>query len=343
MSGTSLDGIDAALVRTDGRDHVEPLAFVSVPYNDDLRERLRACLGKTQIDEAVLSAERVMTLAHAAAIKLLLSNHPSSKIPTLIGFHGQTIHHDPANGITIQIGDGALLAKECGVDVVNDFRTADVKAGGQGAPLIPIYHAARAKSSGLELPVAILNIGGVANVTWIGRSGEILAFDTGPGNALIDDAVKALTGQKYDDGGKLAKAGTVNAAALQSFLQHPYFEKIPPKSLDRNEFKVKGDVATLTAYTIHSIVKSLAHLPEAPKAWYVTGGGRHNAAIMDGLRGLLNVPVESVDTLGWDGDALEAEGFAYLAVRSVLGLPLSFPTTTGVKTPMTGGMLHRAK
>ncbi|MCB1556365.1 MAG: anhydro-N-acetylmuramic acid kinase [Alphaproteobacteria bacterium] len=343
MSGTSLDGIDAALLRTDGESHAEPLDFLSTPYEEGLREDLRRCLGHAGFDDFVRDVERRMTLAHAAVVRDLLARAETP--PTLIGFHGQTIFHDPANGRTLQIGDGALLARETGIPVVNDFRRADMEAGGEGAPFLPLYHAARAET--LEKPVAILNIGGVANVTYLGPEGCILAFDTGPGNALIDDCVKKQTGAHYDRDGALAAAGTPDEKRLQVWLAHPYFDRTPPKSLDRNAWLpfsssdgVEEGVSTLTAFTVRAIAKARDHFPSPPLAWYVTGGGRHNKTMMRWLSETLDTKVRPVEDLGWNGDALEAEGFAYLAARSRAGLPLSLPTTTGVKTPTTGGVFH---
>ncbi|MFN3826707.1 MAG: anhydro-N-acetylmuramic acid kinase [Micavibrio sp.] len=345
MSGTSLDGIDAALIRTDGLDFVEPVAFYTCPYTADLREKLRACLGLSHDpDGRVAAAEAAMTHAHGLAVKALLDlSHMRAGQIDLIGFHGQTLFHDPANRFTWQIGDGAALARQTSIPVVNDFRTADVKAGGQGAPLIPVYHAALAHS--LSKPVAILNIGGVANVTLIDEQKNVLAFDVGPGNALINDWIHRHTGEEYDPDGSYARKGIVDTQSLSRLLQNVFFEARPPKSLDRDAWNVsflsgmglEDGAATLTAFTVKAIALSLEHMPVKPVAWYVTGGGRLNKKIMDDLQATLGVPVKSVDELGWDGDALEAQGFAYLAVRSRLGLPLSFPTTTAVSEPMTGG------
>lgn len=345
MSGTSLDGIDAALIRTDGLDFVEQVAFLSVPYEPSVRDALRACLGlSADPDGRVALAETLMTDAHAGVVKNLLAlSHVRADQVDLIGFHGQTIFHDPANRFTWQIGDGAALAKDTGIAVINDFRTNDVKAGGQGAPLVPIYHAALSQE--LPKPLAILNIGGVSNVTVIQNDGSVLAFDTGPGNALINDWVRQHTGAEYDVDGVQALKGHVDGAALSRLLQNPFFAEKPPKSLDRNAWNIaflnglslEDGAATLTAFTAQSIEQALAHLPEQPKAWYVTGGGRLNPAIMDNLRAVLKAPVAAVEDIGWDGDALEAQAFAYLAVRSKLGLPFSYPTTTAVPRPMTGG------
>jgi len=351
MSGTSLDGIDAAMIRTDGRSVVERVGAVSIPYDDALRERLRACLGlREDPDGRVAIAAIEMTRAHAAAIDWLLGKtgiHPNDVDVT--GFHGQTICHDPAQGFTWQIGNGIMLARLTGIDTVSDFRSADVAAGGQGAPLLPLYHQALATS--LEKPSAILNIGGVSNVTYLVADGDILAFDTGPGNALLDDWARLHLGRPCDENGMLARQGRVDDAILGRLLDHPYFAEKPPKSLDRDAWNTAlyahlgaaDGAATLSAFTARAVAASLVHLPQPPKSWHVAGGGRLNPVLMDGLRAALGVPVTSVDALGWDGDSLEAEGFAYLAVRSLLGLPLSLPGTTGVKTPMTGGVLNTFK
>lgn len=359
MSGTSLDGIDAALIRTDGENILAHLGFVSLPYADDVRGALRACFGlRADIDGRVAHAERVMTLAHADAVRALLTQTGFAAADIdLIGFHGQTIMHDPAAGFTWQIGDGALLAAEMGIDVVNDFRTNDVKNGGQGAPLIPLYHRALAQSvgvpvgvsAGVDLPAAFLNIGGVANVTWIGRDDSLCGFDTGPGNALLNDWVRKHTGAEYDHDGALARQGVVDGDLIAKWMTHEYFHAPAPKSLDRDAWAVWDDVAhlspvdgaaTLAAFTVSSVVASLAHLPEMPRVWYVTGGGRLNPVMMDGLRAALGVPVKAVDDMGWNGDAMEAEGFAWLAVRSLRGLVLSVPETTGCRVAVTGGQLH---
>ena len=341
MSGTSLDGVDVAYLHTDGEGHIDRQAFLSVSYDDQLRAQIRSCFGKTAAEAR--EAERALTAFHAEAISKL---GVSLKDVDLIGFHGQTISHAPEKGFTCQIGDGALLASMTGIKVVNDFRTADVKAGGQGAPLVPVYHQALA--SKLDKPVVFLNIGGVANVTYVGKNGELIAFDTGPGNALIDDWILRKTGHKFDDAGKFALSGKVDEAVLRQLLSHPFFFTPVPKSLDRNAFaslvyeklSVADGAATLAAFTVQSILKATQYFPEPPHRWIVAGGGRHNKFLMRQLQKSIKVPVVPIDDLGLNGDATEAEAFAYLAVRSVRGLPLSFPMTTGVREPMTGGRLH---
>ncbi|MFV3076270.1 anhydro-N-acetylmuramic acid kinase [Niveispirillum fermenti] len=345
MSGTSMDGIDAALIRTDGHGQVEPVGFTFTPYQPAFRARLRAVLGGGGDVGAV---EQEVTDLHGDAVMALLRAHDlTPRSIDLIGFHGHTILHAPDRRHTWQIGDGARLAAATGIDVVHDFRTADVKEGGQGAPLVPLYHQALAGN--LERPLAILNIGGVANVTWLGEGPlDVVAFDTGPGNALIDDLVLSRTGAAYDEGGRIAAGGTVDHDLLARLLDHPYFNAPPPKSLDRDAWvrlaltnqATPDAAATLTAFTVESIARALDHLPAPPRRWLVCGGGRHNAVLMAGLAARLGVPVAPVDGLGWNGDALEAEAFAYLAVRSRLGLPLSLPGTTGVPAPLTGGRFH---
>jgi anhydro-N-acetylmuramic acid kinase len=349
MSGTSLDGIDVALLRTDGEVRIEPGPWATYPYAPALREPLRGVLGG---EAPVAEVERMLTLAHADAIRQFRAEHDlEAAAIDLIGFHGHTILHRPWEHRTCQIGDGALLARETGIPVVNDFRSADMAEGGQGAPLASLFHAARAR--GLEKPLAVLNLGGVANVTWIGPgapgSGEtIIAFDTGPANAPIDDWVRRHTGEAMDRDGRLARAGKPDRAMLAALLDHAYFAKAPPKSLDREDFHWRmverldaaDGAATLTLFTAAAVAVALRHLPAPPRRWLVTGGGRHNPVVMAALADALKAPVEPVEAVGWQGDALEAQAFAWLAVRSVRGLPLSLPSTTGVRRPLTGGRFH---
>jgi len=345
MSGTSLDGIDAALVETDGRTVARLGAWATRPYDARLREQLRSVLGGRG---DVGAAERALTEAHAAAVAGLLAEAGVAPADVaVIGFHGHTVLHQPERRRTWQIGDGALLARLTERPVVNDFRSSDVAAGGQGAPLVPLYHAALA--SELERPLAVLNLGGVANVTFIGEDGGLLAFDTGPGNAPIDDWLRRHRGQAMDAGGALARAGRIDAARVDAALAHVYFDRAPPKSLDRDDFTaaMAGDLAaadgaaTLTEIAARAAAAAVRHFPAPPRRWLVTGGGRHNAALMAALARNLDATVEPVEAVGWRGDALEAEAFAFLAVRSLAGLPLSLPSTTGVPQPVLGGKLWR--
>jgi len=358
MSGTSRDGIDAALIRTDGRHRVETGPFLSRAYDEGLRGKLAAVCQGDHVSLA--EVERELTLRHAALVQDLLSVHDIAPGEVgVIGFHGHTVAHLPAEGRTHQIGDGALLAAETGIDVVCDFRSQDMAAGGEGAPFAPLYHLARAAD--LAKPLAVVNIGGVANVTWIGSEtpaagtpaagldttdgARLLAFDTGPGNALLDSWMMRHTGAPRDEDGRLAAGGEVEDAIVERFLSAPYFERRPPKSLDREDFDLglmsgvsaADGAATLCAVTAAAVAQARSHLPAEPRRWLVCGGGRHNPVIMAMLSARLGRPVEPVEAVGWNGDALEAEAFAYLAVRALKGLPLSLPSTTGVEAPTSGG------
>ncbi|HEX3414077.1 MAG TPA: anhydro-N-acetylmuramic acid kinase [Stellaceae bacterium] len=344
MSGTSLDGIDVAMIETDGRDRIDAGPALTIGYPPEFRERLRSVLGGFG---PVPQVEAELTELHGAAVKQFLRGHPRTTAD-IVGFHGHTILHRPEERRTWQIGDAALLAKRLAIDVVADFRSADVAAGGQGAPLAPLFHAALA--AGLPKPLAVLNVGGVANVTWIGEDAQILAFDTGPGNALIDDWAQQHTRAAADFNGALARAGIVSAGHVENFLANAYFDRFPPKSLDRDDFRealptglsLEDGAATLTEMTAAAAAAATRHFPAPVEQWLVTGGGRHNPALMEALRRRLQVAVRPVEAVGWHGDALEAQAFAYLAVRSILGLPLSLPSTTGVPQPCYGGHLFKA-
>ena len=344
MSGTSRDGIDVAFVETDGMTHVVPGPAMTVPYSPDFRERLQGVLGGIG---PVAEVEAELTRLHGDAVGHFLARHPDIAVD-VVGMHGHTILHRPAERRTWQLGDGAGLAHRLGIDIVADFRSADVAAGGEGAPLAPLYHAALAAA--LPKPLAVLNLGGVGNVTWIGEGDAILAFDTGPGNALIDDLVRRHTGAAADLDGMIAAAGSASQAHVQRFLEHSYFARKPPKSLDRDDFaaavpedlSLQDGAATLTEMTAAAVAAARAQFPSAVREWLVCGGGRRNPVLMAALSRRLDASVRPVEAAGWNGDALEAQAFAYLAVRSLKGLPLSLPTTTGVPRPLPGGRLFGA-
>ena len=344
MSGTSLDGVDAALIETDG-ESVESLGpALTVAYEPELRGELRRLidLGDAAPAGVVARIEQAMTRVHAQAALSL------GRSADLIGFHGQTVLHAPSRGVTRQIGDAPLLASLTATPVACEFRLADVAGGGQGAPLVPVFHAAMAV--GLERPLLVVNIGGVANLTWIGADGALLACDTGPGNALLDDFVSARTGAAMDEGGALAASGTADEAILAALLADPFFAKPAPKSIDRQHFAAALDAvaelstqdgaATLAAFTARAIAGT--PLPGVPRQVLVCGGGRHNPAIMRAMSAAMPCAVEPVEAVGWDGDALEAQCFGFLAARVARGLPLSFPGTTGVPYPMPGGRIVSA-
>jgi len=345
MSGTSLDGVDAAWVETDGETVAATGPTVTIPYDPVLRADLRRILDlapSLRNDDALLAdAVRRLTEAHIRAVEAV------GRGADLIGFHGQTILHRPHERWTWQVGDAAALASRTGIPVAYDFRSADVAAGGQGAPLVPVFHAALARD--LPKPLAVLNIGGVANVTWIGADDTLIACDTGPGNGPLDDWAMRHTGAAYDKNGALALSGRADGGVLGRLLAHPFFGRPAPKSLDRLDFGAAlaasgldalspaDGAATLAAFTARAVAATVLTAP--PVRWLVCGGGRHNPAIMAALRAALPAPVDPVETVGWDGDALEAQCFGFLAARVAAGLHLSVPGTTGVPAPMPGGRI----
>lgn len=365
MSGTSMDGIDVALVKTDGEGFVARGPSLYIPYDTGLRERWKQALvtakaitERHQRPGELAEAEHILTLCHAAAVKSFLARHDltPSEID-VIGFHGQTVLHRPDEALTVQIGDGPLLAAETGIDVIYDMRANDMVQGGQGAPLIPAYHAALAANlpEGLSRPAVFVNIGGISNLTYTGQSGraeELAAFDSGPGNMLIDQWVEAQTAKSFDRGGAMAARGKVVPALVTRYLENPFFSGNQRRSLDRSDFAVPavGEVSledgarTLAHVTGASIVKLSAYLPEKPKTYVVCGGGRLNPVIMAEFAQVAadeGAAVIAAEEAGFDGGAMEAEAWGYLAVRSLYGLPLTFPGTTGVREAVTGGVLAR--
>lgn len=354
MSGTSLDGIDVAWLETDGEGDVQRGPSRTYAYDGGQRDFLRRALAdaaavvvRTERPGCLAEAEGKLTAWHAEAVfSFCRETGRDLARADVIGFHGQTVIHRPERRLTLQLGDGTELARRTGRPVVYDMRAADVAAGGQGAPLVPVYHRALARD--LEKPMAFLNIGGVANVTWIGPDGTLLAFDTGPGNALIDDWMVSAGGVPHDAGGRLALLGRADPASVAQFLGDEFFERPPPKSLDRNAFArvdltgmpPEDGAATLTAVTVGAVAASGRWFPGQPRSWIVCGGGRRNNAILAGLR--QNLPgVLTAEEAGFDGDAMEAEAWAYLAVRALKGLALTFPGTTGAANPLTGGVIVR--
>lgn len=363
MSGTSLDGVDVALLETDGEKIAAFGPAFYRPYAESERGILRRALNAaTSLRDrkarpgVVAEAEAVITETHAQAVQEFFTRNAIDPAGiAVIGFHGQTILHRPQAQLTIQIGDGAALAERFRVPVVYDFRAADVAAGGQGAPLVPVYHRALAQALDRPHPLAVLNVGGVANVTFVDGVPEPFACDTGPGNALIDDFMRERSGHPRDPAGVNAAQGRADEAAVARVLAHPFFARKPPKSLDRNEFRewvsqeanlagksVPDGAATLTAITAAAVAAVVPHLPATPRSWIVSGGGAHNVTLTRMLGEQLKpARVETADSVGWNADALEAQAFAYLAVRSLRGLPLTFPATTGVQRPMPGGVLTK--
>ena len=361
MSGTSLDGVDAAVVVTDGREIIAfgPTEYRS--YREDEVQVLRAALGYWPAASGLagpLAARVPPIVSRAAALVEAAHVEVLGRFDgvDLIGFHGQTLAHDPRGRGTHQAGSGARLATKLGLPVVWDFRSADVEQGGEGAPLAPFFHFACARWIGALEPVCFLNLGGVGNMTWVDpckaipdAEGALLAFDTGPANAPINDLVHARLGLPYDRDGSLAASGVVSEALVKQFLRNDYFARMPPKSLDRNDFAnllsgvdrlSDGDAAaTLTAMVAGSVACAFQQCPTPPKQVLVTGGGRLNPALMAQLVKALDAAVLPVEAVGLNGDMLEAQAFAYLAVRVARGLSTSAPGTTGVEVPVSGGQL----
>ncbi len=359
MSGTSLDGVDVALIETDGERIAAfgPVGYRA--YSEAERDLLRAALaaGATLTDRWVRpgvlkEAEDFVTTAHAEAVESFLAeNNIARGSIDIVGFHGQTVIHRPERRLTVQIGDGPALAQRLALPVAYDFRAADVAVGGQGAPLVPVFHQALAKQLEHPHPIAVLNVGGVANVTWV-DGGDPIACDTGPGNALIDDFMRARTGSPLDRDGDQAARGKVDEGFVTRVLDHPFFDAPCPKSLDRNafafasiglpDFSVADGAATLSALTAASVARVVPLLPAPPKAWIVCGGGARNPTLMKMLAARLSsATVETADAVGWLSQSIEAQAFAYLAVRTLNDLPITFPKTTGINRPMAGGVVVR--
>lgn len=362
MTGTVLDGmIDIALLRTDGQTVHETGPWTLAPYDPSTRALLAQALGEAlawQFDgpePAVFAvAEDALTRAQAGAVNAFLKEAGIAAADvTGIGFHGQTVlHRAPTRtriGDTRQLGQGELMARLCGIDVVHDFRTVDIRAGGQGAPLSAGYHAALLQGLGAGPETAVLNLGGVANLTWRAADGTLVAFDTGPANAPLNDWVGRATGAAMDRGGALAARGAVDERLLARLLDYPYLAAPFPKSLDRFDFPaamveglgLEDGAATLAAFTAGAVGRGLDLLPRRPNRLIVCGGGRKNPALMEALRVRAGIEPVAAEAIGWRGDAIEAECFAFLAIRCLRGLPISFPTTTGVPRPMTGGTISR--
>jgi len=357
MSGTSMDGIDVGLLQSDGHSRLRRVTGASYGYDGPFRALLRqamrdasglsdrmarpGCLGE---------AERELTKRHGDAVARFLDEQAiTAGEIDVIGFHGQTVLHRPELGLTVQLGDGAALAGASGIDVVYDFRAADCASGGEGAPLVPVYHQALAARLP-QRPLVFVNIGGIANITYVGLDGRLIAFDCGPGNALIDDWVARHAGQDQDTDGAIAAAGAVDRGALMTLMRHSYFSQAAPKSLDRNAFSpapvaalsLADGAATLTAFTAKAIADGAAILPREPELWVICGGGRHNRTMMRMIAERVGNAVVPAEAVHLDGDFMEAEAFAFLAVRALEGLPLTYPETTGVAQPTCGGIFASA-
>lgn len=355
MSSSSLSGISAAVITTDGVDVYDIGRSVYVPYDDEIRERLQFITGKKpnteELEKEFKSLCEDITKAHAEVVDDII-NYIDMPVD-VIGFHGHTILHKPQEHYTYQLGNGQLLADITKTKVVNRFSNADLLAGGQGGPLVPVYHAALVND--FEKPVAVVNISGISSITWVGNNGELLAFDIGPGNAAINDWVFRHAGQQMDYNGKLAITGKIHGKVLANLMRHKFLAQYPPKSLDRNQFNDKLEhleglnledgAATVTAFVAEAIAYSMAmYLPQMPKKIIICGGGAKNPTLVRFLRQRLEkVEVIVSGELGWRPDTMEAQAYAFLATRRLYCLPNSFPSTTGVPEPVVGGELYAPK
>ncbi|WP_427792636.1 anhydro-N-acetylmuramic acid kinase [Brevundimonas diminuta] len=359
MTGTSLDAVDMAVIETDGHDILSFGPAGEMKLDGETRAIIEDAIDDAfdwerdeEEPDSFEDARMAVADAHlAAALGFMAVNGVKSSALDLVGVHGQTVLHEAPTpdlpGRTVQLIDAVSVAEGLGAPVAFDFRSADVAAGGQGAPLAPVYHAALVRKAGLSGPVAVLNLGGVGNITLIRADGELEAFDTGPANGMVDLLVQSRMKKRMDEGGRLAEAGTVDQAVLNAYLAHPYFATSGPKSLDRFDFSLdpvaqlslEDAAATLTAFAAQAVALGVARCSEQPKEIVVCGGGRHNPVLLAAIRDRVGVPVSTAEDKGWRGDSIEAEAFAFLAARCRLGLPISFPGTTGVAAPMTGGRI----
>ncbi|MEM7505698.1 MAG: anhydro-N-acetylmuramic acid kinase [Pseudomonadota bacterium] len=371
MTGTSMDGVDCAFVRTDGHRIFDfgPTRSYAFSSHDRMILVNAAARARQSVEspddlyvamqqrEAVEGFHDFFPGVYHVLDEAIVCSGDGFSFAKIIGVHGQTLVHAPDERLSLQLFDPGRLGAATNSNIVYDFRTDDIKAGGQGAPLAPFFHFALSKRIGSQEPLAFLNIGGVANVTWVNPSkevpeepGALLAFDTGPGNALIDDWMQGRVAEAMDRDGAAASAGRVQRERLGSNAARAYLDRVPPKSLDRNDFaavfgqmeglSVEDGAATLTAFTVDCVVESLHHMPSPATRWLVCGGGRRNRTMMGMLAERLDAPVEPVEAVGLDGDMLEAQAFAYLAVRVLRGLPTSAPSTTGCLEPVCGGRIH---
>ncbi|MFB7882002.1 anhydro-N-acetylmuramic acid kinase [Brevundimonas diminuta] len=359
MTGTSLDAVDMAVIETDGHDILSFGPAGEMKLDGETRAIIEDAIDDAfywerdeEEPDSFEDARMAVADAHlAAALGFMAVNGVKSSALDLVGVHGQTVLHEAPTpdlpGRTVQLIDAVSVAEGLGAPVAFDFRSADVAAGGQGAPLAPVYHAALVRKAGLSGPVAVLNLGGVGNITLIRADGELEAFDTGPANGMVDLLVQSRMKKRMDEGGRLAAAGTVDPAVRDAYLAHPYFAATGPKSLDRFDFSLdpvaelslEDAAATLTAFAAQAVALGVARCSEQPEEVVVCGGGRHNPVLLAAIRERVGVPVSTAEDKGWRGDSIEAEAFAFLAARCRMGLPISFPGTTGVPAPMNGGRI----
>ena len=361
MSGTSSDGIDASIIKSDGENEVHFTGNHFLPYEErvkskirNLKEKINLILDLETYSQEINDLEKEITFLHAKIVNLIIKKFKLSKSEIkLIGFHGHTIFHSFRDKKTKQIGHGELLSQLTGLNVIYNFRENDIKNGGQGAPLVPIFHKLLQKKLELKMPLVFLNIGGISNLTYLNKDEEIVSFDTGPGNFLIDKILQLKSNDEiqFDKDGKIAFTGCVDKNILDSYLSDPYYESLPPKSLDVNDFSlgalrslnIKDSIATLSELTSLTITNALNLLSSRPMEIILCGGGRKNKFIFDRIKKLSNNKISNIDKYKINGDFIESQAFAYLAIRSFLKKPISFPKTTGVVRSMTGGDIIKFK
>jgi len=365
MSGTSTDGIDVSIIRSDGEQFIELVDDMYLKYEDRLKSKLikiiSLCTSKehfTKIAEKIKELEKEITQIHSKASQLIMKKNKNINID-LIGFHGQTIIHKPKDGYSLQIGDAQLLSNFTNTTVISDFRKNDILNGGQGAPLSPIYHQLILTKIKSKLPSAVINVGGISNITYVDEFNKMFSFDIGPGNCLIDQWVRYKTNREFDKDGVIANSGKVNQYILNKYLGDPYYKKKFPKSLDIKDFDLKDleDIsfedgcATLSMLTVKSIVSAINNFKNQPNLILFAGGGRKNKYIFNKIKEEFGNSIMLIDdfnlkgdfSAGLNGDFIESQAFAYLAIRSYLKKNITFPNTTGVNKPCSGGLVYKAK
>ena len=355
MSGTSVDGVDASIIKSDGERFLEIIDDIYIKYDDHFRVKLKkaidSCYSKDRfnnLSNSIKDIEKGITLFHDKACKLIINRNRNIKID-IIGFHGQTILHKPQEGYSIQIGDSKLLSNLTNTTVVSNFRENDILNGGQGAPLSSLYHYLILSKIKSNLPSAVVNIGGISNITYVENYDKIISFDTGPGNYLIDKWVKINSKMEYDKEGELAKSGHPNKIILEKLLSNPYYKKKFPKSLDVKDFSLndlnklslEDGCATLSMLTVKSICIAINSFARTPNKILFSGGGRKNKFIINKIKEIIKNPIYLVDEFNFNGDFIESQAFAYLAIRSYLKKYISLPSTTGVKNPCLGGLIFK--
>jgi len=355
MSGTSVDGIDASIIKSDGEQFLEIVDNLYLKYGKELRLKLKSvidsCSSKDdfkKLSNNIKEIEKKMTLEHARACELIIEKNKKIKID-IIGFHGQTVIHKPYEGYSLQIGDSKLLSKQMGKTVVSNFRENDILNGGQGAPLTPIYHKLILSKIKSSHPSVIINIGGISNITYLEDKNKIISFDSGPGGYLIDKWVKKHSSFEFDDKGLIAESGKLNENILGEILNNSYYKKNPPKSLDVKDFNLsdlnklsfEDGCATLSMLTAKTICMAINNLKEKPNKILISGGGRKNSFIIKNIKNIAKSPVYLIDEFNFNGDFIESQAFAFLAIRSYMKKFITFPDTTGVSKPCLGGMIFK--